>query len=73
MGDCDRVSKVSAECKQNEGDRRNKATWETAFASKRLVEFNQHEYTCENSYGWSRIDRAYTSMHTADVKSMRTA
>ena len=37
-----------------------------------LKEFCQADYTCENSFGWSRIDRAYTNLHAADVSTMRT-
>ena len=27
--------------------------------------FDQKEYTCENSHGWSRIDRIYSDLHAA--------
>ena len=38
-----------------------------------LREIEQANHTCENSFGWSRIDRAYTNMHTADVLTCRTS
>ena len=32
-----------------------------------LKEFVQGGFTCENGSGWSRIDRAYTNLHVADI------
>ena len=37
-----------------------------------MIYLSQSDYTCENSFGWSRIDRAYNSLHAADVSTMRT-
>ena len=33
--------------------------------NKVLQEFNQRDFTCEGSSGWSRIDRVYTNLHSA--------
>ena len=39
----------------------------------RLREFTQPAHTCENRWGWSRIDRVFSNMHPADVITMETA
>eukprot|EP00973_Karenia_brevis_P023510 3237688-Karenia_brevis.AAC.1 len=47
--------------------------WEATLGRTKLSEFEQQEYTCESSHGWSRIDRAYTNMHAADFNVMKCA
>ena len=55
-----------------EGDKRQTYDWERMSKKRKLLEFEQSSYTCENSHGWSRIDRVYTSMHQADMLSRKT-
>ena len=71
--DCDRINKSDGSCHNNAADKRNAATFKEVAATCSLKEFAQDEFTCENSYGWSRIDRLYTNLHDADLCSMRFA
>ena len=47
--------------------------WRQACEQMQLKEFSQDQMTCENSFGWSRIDRAYTNLHAVDISMMHTA
>ena len=69
--DCDRMSKVDGESRSNAADNRNAMTWQRMLHEGGLQEFQQSEFTCENSYGWSKIDRIYTNLHVADLCSMQ--
>ena len=71
--DADRISKTEGACHSNAADKRNAATWKNIAGKFDLKEFQQDAYTCENSHGWSKIDRVYTNLHTADLCSMRSA
>ena len=71
--DSDRISKTGADCHSNNDDRRNANTWNDIAAKLGLKEFVQDSFTCENSHGWSRIDRVYTNLHLADISRMRCA
>ena len=71
--EADRISKSSAECHNNAGDKLNAKVWNNLNEKLGLKEFIQEQYTCENSFGWSRIDRAYTNLHTADICLRRCA
>ena len=68
----DRIKKNDAECHENETDQKNAATWKMVFDQTKLKEFAQEGFTCENSFGWSRIDRIYTNLHSADLILMKT-
>jgi hypothetical protein len=71
--DTDRISKTDASCDNNAADKRNAKTWRGVAEAHAMKEFVQEDYTCENSFGWSRIDRGYTNLHVADVCAMRCA
>ena len=71
--DGDRISKLEGACHSNAADKRNAITWNDIANGLHLKEFEHDGFTCENSSGWSRIDRLYTNLHTADVCSMRCA
>ena len=60
--DADRIAKTSADCNNNSTDKSNTETWNDLNTRLGLQEFVQERYTCENSFGWSRIDRAYTKL-----------
>jgi hypothetical protein len=70
-GESDRIRKDSARCTNNSLDKRNAETWNGAADSMKIQEFVQDAFTCENSYGWSRLDRAYTNLHVTDVCAMQ--
>ena len=70
---CDRINKSGGECLDNAADRRNATTWRGVAESCHLKEFSQDGFTCENSYGWSRLDRVFTNLHNADLCSIRCA
>jgi hypothetical protein len=67
----DRMNKLSGETNES-WDKKQTEAWQEVATSKRLREFDQSSYTCENSYGWSKIDRAYTSMHAANCLMTQT-
>ena len=71
--DCDRINKAAGDCHSNAADKRNATTWKEVAATCSLKEFSQDEFTCENSYGWSRIDRLYTNLHAADLCILHSA
>ena len=71
--DADQISKTSAACESSAADKRNARAWSDIANQHSMKEFVQEEFTCENSHGWSRIDRAYTNLHIADLCAMRTA
>jgi hypothetical protein len=71
--DCDRISKVDGEGHSDAADRRNAVVWKGLADTHDLREFQQEEFTCENSYGWSKIDRIYTNLHAAELCSMKCA
>ena len=68
----DRISKTDARAETIRADKQNAGTWVEVSGAHALKEFSQKEYTCENSFGWSRTDRAYTNLHVADIYTMRT-
>ena len=66
MGYGDRICKDTAQTGgDNAKDKARQRQWKAAMIGKHLQEFEQYNYTCENSHGWSRIDRFYTSIHPA--------
>ena len=71
--DGDRISKGDGACNSGAADKRNAGKWKGIASKFDLKEFQQEAYTCENSYGWSKIDRVYTNLHTADLCAMRSA
>ena len=78
IGDCnftanasDHISKGDASCSDNTADKRNAKTWNELAARLHVKECVQNNFTCENSYGWSRIGRAYTNLHLADLQVLR--
>jgi hypothetical protein len=71
--DTDRISKTDVSCDGNSADKRNANTWHTFAETHAIKVFFQDDYTCENSFRWSRIDRGYTNLHVADVCAMRCA
>ena len=60
----DRICKTKAEPVTNY-DRLPKNCWRKLARDLGVHEFQQPAYTCETSHGWSRIDRAYTDIHSA--------
>jgi endonuclease/exonuclease/phosphatase family metal-dependent hydrolase len=60
----DRITKTSAAISSAE-DKRQAEQWNLSVGQRGLHEFEQPEYTCENSHGWSRIDRIYSDLHAA--------
>jgi endonuclease/exonuclease/phosphatase family metal-dependent hydrolase len=60
----DRIAKTSAALSSAE-DRRQTKQWNQSVSQRGFHEFEQREYTCENSHGWSRIDRIYSDLHAA--------
>lgn len=58
--DSDRICKADAAAASNSMDKRNTKTWNEVNNSLGLKEFFQEGFTCENSFGWSRIDRTQT-------------
>lgn len=69
----DRISKDAAESEMNNADRVKAAAWDDAMALKGLREFSQTRYTCESSFGWSRIDKMYTNIQVADILTTNAA
>lgn len=59
-GDC--IANKSGETRMS-SDKRHARKWMQMARARKLHEYEQNRYTCENSHGWSRIDRVYTSMH----------
>ena len=47
------------------------SSWKNKFHN--LVEFDQQEFTCRNSNGFSKIDRAYTSLWKAVCAQLLSA
>ena len=66
----DRICKKQASCKADTADESNSSTWNELANANQLKEFVQGSYSYENSFGWSRIDRASTNMHVADVQAI---
>ena len=62
----DRIAKNTASTTVKQ-DPRPAAAWQKLATEFNIREFEQPSYTCENSHGWSRIDRIYTDMHKADL------
>lgn len=69
----DRISKTCEANGANFPDRKNSEYWRDICVRLRLQEFAQDQMTCENSFGWSRIDRVYTNLHSIDINLMHTA
>ena len=62
----DRIAKSTANVATSY-EKRPAVEWQKVAQESGLQEFEQANYTCENSHGWSRIDRIYTDMHKADL------
>ena len=60
-----RIAKKSAETGKSE-DKRQADQWKQSMTISGFKEFEQSMYTCENSHGWSRIDRIYSDLHAAN-------
>ena len=67
LNEADRIVKESAMARLNDEDKACVETWRSTVSPHGLQEVMQPSLTCENSWGWSRIDRIYTSLHTADI------
>ena len=68
----DRISKSTAECNGN-SDQKQAGRWHYIAKTRGLREFQQHRFTCESSFGWSRIDRIYSDVHSANLIGMHSA
>ena len=68
----DRITKAAQIGGDASRDNSRAKCWNEAMKGKLLQEFEQTEFTCENSHGWSRIDRVYTSLHPAVIATMST-
>ena len=62
----DRIAKETAKTAAVQ-ERRPTVEWQKLAQEAGCQEFEQAQFTCENSHGWSRIDRIYTDMHKADL------
>ena len=62
----DRIAKSTANIATSY-EQRPAVEWQKIVRESGLQEFEQADYTCENSHGWSKIDRIYTDMHKADL------
>ena len=69
----DRIDKASARFTgKGNRDIASSRSWEQLIAPK-LTEFEQGDYTFEGHSCWSRIDRAYTNLHSALIASKQVA
>ena len=70
----DRISKTDAECTgSRELDCSSSKVWQNALNGIPLNDFEQNRFTYEGSWGWSKLDRAYTNTHPAILATKHTA
>ena len=62
----DRIRKATGDLATAQ-EHRPVVEWQMLAKQAGLQEFEQAHFTCENSHGWSRIDRIYTDLHKADL------
>ena len=60
----DRITNASADTAKTH-DPRSANAWRNVAQQMGFSEFEQTGFTCENSHGWSRIDRIYSDLHKA--------
>ena len=62
----DRIAKHTADPSKQD-DRRQSERWKQCVRARDFQEFYQPNFTCENSHGWSKIDRVYSDLHAASL------
>ena len=67
----DRIAKQTADLSKSE-DRRQTEEWKQYVHARGFREFHQPHYSCENSHGWSRIDRVYSDLHAANLLTVQS-